>query len=217
MKPMIGVLGGTFDPIHDGHLAMARFARAQLDLSKVLLIPAGFPWQRQPRASAEDRLHMAELAVVQQPFIEVDAREVRRPTPTYTLDTLEELHASYGSDQPFCLILGSDAFLNLPTWKEWTRVLELAHVVVLCRPGFDLPVEHLSLPLREAWDARQGSVAELQNSPGGRMIRLEMPPVPISSTQIRHALAHSLSSLEGLLPPPVLNYIETHHLYRPRS
>jgi len=214
---MIGVLGGTFDPIHDGHLAMARFARAQLDLSKVLLIPAGFPWQRQPRASAEDRLHMAELAVVQQPFIEVDAREVRRPTPTYTLDTLEELHASYGSDQPFCLILGSDAFLNLPTWKEWTRVLELAHVVVLCRPGFDLPVEHLSLPLREAWDARQGSVAELQNSPGGRMIRLEMPPVPISSTQIRHALAHSLSSLEGLLPPPVLNYIETHHLYRPRS
>ncbi|WP_297501439.1 nicotinate-nucleotide adenylyltransferase [Ferrovum sp.] len=214
---MIGVLGGTFDPIHDGHLAMARFARAQLDLSKVLLIPAGFPWQRQPRASAEDRLHMAELAVVQQPFIEVDAREVRRPTPTYTLDTLEELHASYGSDQPFCLILGSDAFLNLPTWKEWTRVLELAHVVVLCRPGFDLPVEHLSLPLREAWDARQGSVAELQNSPGGRMIRLEMPPVPISSTQIRHALAHSLSSLEDLLPPPVLNYIETHHLYRPRS
>ncbi len=214
---MIGVLGGTFDPIHDGHLAMARFARTQLDLSKVLLIPAGFPWQRQPRASAEDRLHMAELAVVQQPFIEVDAREVRRPTPTYTLDTLEELHASYGSDQPFCLILGSDAFLNLPTWKEWTRVLELAHVVVLCRPGFDLPVEHLSPPLREAWDARQGSVAELQNSPGGRMIRLEMPPVPISSTQIRHALAHSLSSLEGLLPPPVLNYIETHHLYRPRS
>ncbi len=214
---MIGVLGGTFDPIHDGHLAMARFARAQLDLSKVLLIPAGFPWQRQPRASAEDRLHMAELAVVQQPFIEVDAREVRRPTPTYTLDTLEELHASYGSDQPFCLILGSDAFLNLPTWKEWTRVLELAHVVVLCRPGFDLPVEHLSPPLREAWDARQGSVAELQNSPGGRMIRLEMPPVPISSTQIRHALAHSLSSLEDLLPPPVLNYIETHHLYRPRS
>ncbi len=214
---MIGVLGGTFDPIHDGHLAMARFARAQLDLSKVLLIPAGFPWQRQPRASAEDRLHMAELAVVQQPFIEVDAREVRRPTPTYTLDTLEELHASYGSDQPFCLILGSDAFLNLPTWKEWTRVLELAHVVVLCRPGFDLPVEHLSPALREAWDARQGSVAELQNSPGGRMIRLEMPPVPISSTQIRHALAHSLSSLEGLLPPPVLNYIETHHLYRPRS
>lgn len=217
MKSMIGVLGGTFDPIHDGHLAMARFARTQLDLSKVLLIPAGFPWQRQPRASAEDRLHMAELAVVQQPFIEVDAREVRRPTPTYTLDTLEELHASYGSDQPFCLILGSDAFLNLPTWKEWTRVLELAHVVVLCRPGFDLPVEHLSPPLREAWDARQGSVAELQNSPGGRMIRLEMPPVPISSTQIRHALAHSLSSLEGLLPPPVLNYIETHHLYRPRS
>ncbi|WP_297496763.1 nicotinate-nucleotide adenylyltransferase [Ferrovum sp.] len=217
MKSMIGVLGGTFDPIHDGHLAMARFARAQLDLSKVLLIPAGFPWQRQPRASAEDRLHMAELAVVQQPFIEVDAREVRRPTPTYTLDTLEELHASYGSDQPFCLILGSDAFLNLPTWKEWTRVLELAHVVVLCRPGFDLPVEHLSPPLREAWDARQGSVAELQNSPGGRMIRLEMPPVPISSTQIRHALAHSLSSLEDLLPPPVLNYIETHHLYRPRS
>ncbi len=217
MKSMIGVLGGTFDPIHDGHLAMARFARTQLDLSKVLLIPAGFPWQRQPRASAEDRLHMAELAVVQQPFIEVDAREVRRPTPTYTLDTLEELHASYGSDQPFCLILGSDAFLNLPTWKEWTRVLELAHVVVLCRPGFDLPVEHLSPPLREAWDARQGSVAELQNSPGGRMIRLEMPPVPISSTQIRHALAHSLSSLEDLLPPPVLNYIETHHLYRPRS
>ncbi|WP_297475617.1 nicotinate-nucleotide adenylyltransferase [Ferrovum sp.] len=217
MKSMIGVLGGTFDPIHDGHLAMARFARAQLDLSKVLLIPAGFPWQRQPRASAEDRLHMAELAVAQQPFIEVDAREIRRHTPTYTLDTLEELRTVYGSDQPFCLILGSDAFLNLPTWKEWMRVLDLAHVAVLCRPGFDLPIEHFIPPLREAWNARQSSVSDIRNSLGGRMIRLEMPPMPISSTQIRHALAHSLPSLESLLPPPVLNYIETHHLYRPLS
>ena len=215
---MIGILGGTFDPIHDGHLAMARCARHALELSRVLLIPAGSPWQRCPRASAEDRLRMAELAIAGDPFLELNTCEMTRSAPTYTIDTLTELRALYGPDQPLCLILGSDAFINLTTWHAWQRLFELTHIAVLCRSGFNLPDPLRPEALQQAWTERHRlNSAELQSTPGGHMIALAMPPVPISSTQIRHALSHSLPAPEGMIPPPVLDYIETHRLYRTPS
>jgi nicotinate-nucleotide adenylyltransferase len=192
---------------------MASFAHSQLALSKVLLVPAGSPWQRQPRAAAKDRLQMTRLAAMGHPFIEVDTREIERLTPTYTIDTLEELRQQYASDQRFCLILGTDAFLNLPTWKEWTRILELTHIAVLCRPGFDFVENQLPIPLRPVWSERHCTPEHLTGREG-QIVRLDMPPVPVSSTQIRHALAHSLPCPEGLLPSSVWNYIDSHHLYR---
>lgn len=214
MKPLIGLLGGTFDPIHEGHLAMARYALSALHLAKVLLIPAGSPWQRHPRATATDRLRMAELAICGIPSLEVDPCEITRPAPTYTLDTLMELRARYGAEQPFCLLLGSDAFLNLPTWHHWQELLEHTHIAVLCRPGFDLPSPLTPVSLEHAWQERQASTQELVFSPAGKMVLLPMPPVPISSTQIRHALTHSLNLSVGLVPATVIQYIETQQLYR---
>lgn len=214
MKPMIGILGGTFDPIHNGHLAMARCARDTLHLSRVLLIPAGSPWQRQPRASADDRLRMTELAICNEPTLEIDDCEIRRLAPTYTIDTLQELRQIHGDDQPFCLILGSDAFLNLTTWHAWKTLLDLTHIVILCRPGFNLPTQLNPESLRQAWLARQTDWSALHRFPSGKISALPMPPMPISSTQIRHALAHFLPAPEGLIPANVLDYIETHQLYR---
>ncbi|MDA8416763.1 MAG: nicotinate-nucleotide adenylyltransferase [Betaproteobacteria bacterium] len=216
MKPLIGLLGGTFDPIHEGHLAMARHALSTLNLAQVLLIPAGSPWQRRPRAPATDRLRMAELAIAGLPYLEVDPCEIIRPAPTYTLDTLTELRAKHGPDQPFCLLLGSDAFLNLPTWYHWKQLLDLTHIAVLCRPGFDIPSPLTPDDLEQAWQTRRVAAEALASNPAGKMITLSMPPVPISSTQIRHALAHSLPLSSELVPTTVLQYIAAQQLYRSR-
>jgi len=209
----VGIVGGTFDPIHAGHLAMAREAQRQLHLEQVLLIPAGAPWQRTPEASALDRLAMARLAVGTAGPIRVDDREVRRHRPTYTLDTLLELRAELGTASPLWLILGADAFLNLPTWHRWEELFLYAHIAVACRPGYDLHKMDMAPALRQrlqrlGTDPQRGSVP----SPAGTIALLDMPLFDVSSTEVRHALHHH-QPVGDLLPAAVLDYIESHQLY----
>ncbi len=214
----VGIVGGTFDPIHAGHLAMAREAQRQLDLEQVLLIPAGTPWQRNPEAPAKDRLAMARLAVGCGDTIKVDDREVRRNRPTYTLDTLQELRAEWGADRPLWLILGADAFLNLPTWYRWEELFQYAHIAVACRPGYDFQLKEMAPALRErlsggnlGTDPIMGSVPKFP--PNGTIALLDIPLLDISSTGVRNALQHH-QPVGDLLPASVLDYIESHQLYR---
>ncbi len=138
MTSVLGIFGGTFDPIHCAHLELAREVRAALDLAAVRFIPAGDPPHRAaPVASAMHRLAMVELAVADHPGLEVDAREIHRRGRSYTVETLEELRDEAPA-RPLALIVGADAFLGLPTWHRWRELFELAHVVVVARPGVDV-------------------------------------------------------------------------------
>jgi nicotinate-nucleotide adenylyltransferase len=216
----IAILGGTFDPVHYGHLRLADDVRRALDLAQVRLVPAGDPPHREgPAASAKDRRTMLELAVAQFPGLVVDDRELRRPGKSYTVTTLEELRRAYPA-HPLLLLLGADAFRGLPTWHRWEALFELAHLVVVERPGVDLAA---SLPpaLQAHWRSRlTADPAVLHMRPAGAILAQTIAPQAVSATAIRQALARggaAAQELTGLLPPAVLAYIERKQLYRPPS
>lgn len=211
MRP-IGVLGGTFDPIHYGHLRPADEARKALGLSEVRVIPAARPpHRRAPVASAEQRLRMVELAVATMPGFVVDDREYRRGGPSYTVLTLESLRAEFGS-RPLCLLMGMDAFAGIESWHQWARLPALAHLVVMHRPGSPLPARAADLPeWARARVAR--SPRALAAQPAGSILFQPVTPQDISGTRIRAAIAAG-EDVRAWLPPAVWQYIDTHNLYR---
>ncbi len=215
----LGLLGGTFDPVHYGHLRAADAVRRALHLAEVRLFPAGDPPHRAaPVATAAHRLAMLELALPEFPGLVVDAREIARAGKSYTVLTLEELRAEAPS-RPLVLILGVDAFAGLPTWHRWQAILHLAHLVVVTRPDAAL-ADALAGPLAEAWVARHvDDAARLESQPAGAIYALSIAPQPISATFIRRALAagaDGLDAVRGMVPPAVLAYIDRNQLYRSR-
>ncbi len=188
----IGVLGGTFDPIHNAHLLLAEQAREQLGLKKVLFIPAGDPWRKAFRRvlPAEHRLAMTQLAVEDDPGFVVDDCEIKREGATYTADTLRDLHKRRAKDELY-LLLGEDALADLPFWRAPETIAEQAWIVVAPRGGVVLP--------------------ELPFDPE-RVVRIKMPFMEISSTDIRER-AKAGHSLRYLVPDAVAEYIEEHKLY----
>ena len=205
------LLGGTFDPVHAGHLALARRAADGL-AAEVRLLPAGQPPHREaPQASAGQRLAMLELAVAADPRLRVDPRELQRDGPSYTVDTLRELRQELGLDAPLGLLLGADAFLGLPSWHQWASIPQLAHLVVVTRPGSRLDL--LPPPLQAALEDRWTSdPRRLAGRPAGLVHQLQMQPDPSSSTAIRAALARGESP--AALAAAVLAYIRQQGLYR---
>ncbi len=221
----LGLLGGTFDPIHAGHLAMACAAHDQLQLDRVLLLPAGNPWQRQPLASAQQRLQMAHLATRAYPFLQVDGRETQRSGPTYTIDTLHQLREEYGPRAGLYLILGTDAFFNLPSWHHWPSLFDLCHIVLMARNAPNPPPAQWPTPLQDHGlrlrTQSPGSAGpELSgadcSAPAGLILSLSAPLHPATSTHIRSLLRQGQRT-DQLLPKAVLDYIETHHLYQQGS
>lgn len=206
----IGLFGGTFDPIHVGHLALGRTAIDAFRLDELRLIPTGRSWQKDAAgASAEQRLEMARLAVADLPGFVVDDREVRRGGASYTIDTLRGLRDELGPQPLLLLLLGSDQLHNLHTWQGWQSLLDYAHIGVTQRErvalaGFPAPVEALL--------AERGRDA-LPDAPAGTIVFFGMPPVPVSATALRRQLANGDAPAE-LVPPRVLDYIRMHHLYR---
>ena len=143
---LIGILGGTFDPVHLGHVALAEAALAQLPLAEVLWLPSGNPGHRgAPVAGARDRLAMLRLTTEGNSRYRIDASELERSEPTYTVHTLTRLRAQLGDAQPLALLLGSDSFLSLPTWLRWRELFDLAHIAVASRPGY-LPTDGGPVP-----------------------------------------------------------------------
>ena len=209
----LGVFGGTFDPIHYGHLRLAETAREALGLARVRLIPAGQPPHRAtPGAAGAHRLAMARLAAADNPAFEVDPAEVEAAQASYTILSLERLRAELGPRRPLVLLLGVDAFLGLPTWRRWTELLDFAHLAVANRPGYSLDAAQMPAALADLVARRKASPAALGAAPAGAIVPFEMTPLAISATDIRARAAAGLS-LRYLLPPPVVDYISRHQLY----
>jgi nicotinate-nucleotide adenylyltransferase len=212
----VGILGGTFDPIHLGHLRLAQELAQTLRLAEVHFVPSGTPPHRaQPRTPSAHRLAMVRLAVAGNPVFSVDEREVRRSGPAYTFDTLTELRAEVGAATPLVLLVGADAFLDFAAWHRWHELFGLAHIAVAHRPGF--PVERwrdaMPQPLAREYAARlmQQPLA-VHLAAGGGIVVIPFTALDISATAIR-ALVGSGGSPRYLLPDPVLDYIQREGLY----
>jgi len=211
----IGILGGTFDPIHYGHLRLAEEMLELAGLQQLRFIPTGIPSHRTvPQVSARQRSEMVALAIADQPAFVLDEREVRRERKCYTVDTLRELRAELGEQQPLCLLMGGDAFLQLHTWHEWQALFELAHIVVGYRPGYTITERIGSVPaaLREQYRQRLCASHALRDRAAGGIAVLAIPKLEISATVIRARLAEQ-RSIRYLLPQAVAQYIHQHNLY----
>ncbi len=218
-RPRIGILGGSFDPIHVGHLALGRAACEALRLDRLLVIPTGESWQKTgkgaARTSAADRLAMVRIALDSRPQgdspcrWEVDGIEVDREGPSYTVDTLRALRRRFGETAALVLLLGSDQMHNLPTWHRWEELLDLAHIAATQRERIPL---HGLPPAVESLMAERGRDA-LPDAPAGNIVLFRMPPVAVSATALREQLARGEMPRE-LLPPGVPEYIASRSLYR---
>lgn len=218
MRAPVAILGGTFDPVHLGHLRLAEDVRHALRIAQVRLVPAGDPPHRGgPAASATDRLAMLRAAVREFPGLIVDPREIERSGKSYTVLTLEELRAEDPA-RPTWLLVGADAFHGLPTWHRWKDVFRLAHVVVVARPGTDM-MQGMPAELAAEWHARHVACpAALFSTPAGAIFEQPVAPHDISATAIRKQLARGepgRAAVVQLLPSAVLAYIDQHHLYNP--
>jgi len=208
---MIGILGGTFDPIHYGHLRPAHEVFRRLEMASLRLIPASTPPHRQsPFANASHRLRMVELAAVEFPGVVVDDREIRRGGVSYTVSTLESLRAEVG-DAPLCLLVGSDAFAGLPTWHRWEILFDFAHFVVMERPGAPLGRAR-AFPW--AMERISKDIDDIAIAPGGRILFVPVTPLDISATRLRETIGRGETPSPDELPAAVWKYIVDHHLYR---
>jgi nicotinate-nucleotide adenylyltransferase len=208
----VGVFGGTFDPIHYGHLRPALELLETLELSEVRFIPCRIPVHRDtPSITAEQRLELVRLATVGQAGFVADDRELRRPGPSYMVDTLASLREEIGTTVPLCLILGSDAFRELATWRRWRELTDLAHLVVMQRPGASLVLPS-ELEAFVAPRLLDDSLALHERSAGSILLQ-PVTQLAISATQVRTLLARGQSA-RYLLPEAVLTHIHNHALYR---
>ena len=217
-SPIIAILGGTFDPIHYGHLRLGADVKSAVGLDEVRLVPAGDPPHRAPPvASAEHRLAMTELGCADFPGLIADAREVHRPGPSYTVLTLESLREEQRG-RPLALVIGADAFAGLEQWRRWQQLFTLAHFLVVERPGTAFDPAALPATLRTQWERRLTTDAmRLERSLAGAILRVDVTPQPISASSIRAALARGpagRNTVRGLLPASVLAYIDRNQLYR---
>ena len=207
----IGVLGGTFDPVHIGHLRGALEVAEMMELDELRLTPNARPPHRDtPQVSALDRLAMVECAVAGVATLVVDPRELQRNKPSYTIDTLELMRAELAADDQLFLLLGWDAFCGLPMWHRWEELLQHCHILVLQRPDADSEPPDA---LRNLLAARSVSDPLALKGPGGQIAFVWQTPLAVSATQIRQLLA-SGKSVRYLVPDAVLAYIDAHGLYR---
>jgi nicotinate-nucleotide adenylyltransferase len=197
----VGILGGTFDPVHLGHLIVAEEARVRLELDRVVFIPTGHPWLKgaPPVASGADRLRMVEMAIVSNSAFQVSSNEVDRSGPTYTVETLQELTGELGPDAVLHFIMGMDALEQFDRWKEPEKLLGLCRLAIVNRPGHQgVDVNDLVKRFPQA---------------GTRLTLLSVPRIEISSTEIRQRVARGIT-IRYLVPDAVEGYISQHKLYR---
>lgn len=212
--PLLGILGGTFDPIHNGHLYIADQVIQHLGLQQLLLIPCKQPvLKTSAHARAADRLAMLELASEALANIHIDKREILRDSPSYMVDTLASLQQDY-PEQALCLIVGRDAFNDLPKWHQWQQLLSLCHLIVIERPNCPA----VNDPVLEQLIAGQqvDSVSALKQTLAGCIYFLTCPPTPLSSTGIRQAIADG-EMPKASLPNEVWPYIQKNKLYKNRE
>jgi len=208
---VIAIFGGTFDPIHTGHIQTALEVSKKFNLDEIRFLPCKTPvHDKSPHLLAEHRVHMLELALENIPSLKVDYSEVERDTPSYMVSTLESIRNEYPKN-PICLILALDAFLKFDTWHQWQKIPDLAHLIIVPRLGYELPIEGDVVTLmseRQSFD-----FDDLNNALCGRLFYVDTSTFDISSTKIREFYA-SGEIPEEFLPEAVAKYIEKHDLYR---
>ncbi|WP_372781337.1 nicotinate-nucleotide adenylyltransferase [Litorivivens sp.] len=208
--PAIAILGGTFDPVHIGHVRSAQELCHRLGLNQCLLVPCHLPPHREsPQSSADHRLQMVELAVAGIDGLAADDRELRRSGPSYTVDTLAEIRAEQGAAVSVNFVMGSDAYNNLHTWSRWQSLFEFANVVVMHRDGFrETPVPEV----RDYAATRLVDPERLKDISHGAMAHVALTPWPQSATQVREYLQRGVIPGDSL-PAGVADYIKQHRLY----
>lgn len=211
---VIGIFGGTFNPIHNGHLALAQSVLDTLHCSQIRFIPAAIPPHKAtPAVTAQHRATMVQLAIADHPQFVLDTCELDRQGPSYTIETLHLLKQRL-PDQSLCLIMGQDSYLKLPTWHRWLELLDYCHLLIVHRAdlesGLHVHPEHAD-KLVEITQAAQRFAEKKQ----GSISYLTITPPDISSTRIREALRYKSNDLAHELPEKVLHYLQENHLYQP--
>ena len=196
----IGVMGGTFDPIHIGHLAIAEEAKTRVNLAEVRFVPAGLPWLKtdRPISAVEHRVEMVRLAIADKPYFKLSTVEIERDGPSYTVDTIADLQGQIGAGDELFLILGWDSLAELPEWHEPSRLITMCRLVVAPRPGY-------SCPKLKVLDKSIPGISQ-------RVMLMDKPNLDISASVIRERVARGLS-IRHLVPEPVNRYIKEHGLY----
>ncbi|WP_145589767.1 nicotinate-nucleotide adenylyltransferase [Yersinia rochesterensis] len=215
-RTLYALFGGTFDPIHYGHLKPVEALAQQVGLQHIILLPNHVPPHRpQPEANAQQRLKMVELAVADNPLFSVDSRELLRDSPSFTIDTLEALRKERGATRPLAFIIGQDSLLSLHKWHRWQSLPDVCHLLVCARPGYS---QTLETPELQQWlDAHRVFEPEaLSLRPHGAIYLADTPLLNISATDIRHR-RHNGESCDDLLPRAVQRYIELQGLYRQKN
>jgi nicotinate-nucleotide adenylyltransferase len=211
----VALLGGSYDPVHHGHVALANLFFTLLQPDQLRIIPAGKPWQKSGlRASPDERVAMLELAFRETGMrFAVDRQEIERATPTYTIDTLRNVRAEVGPDASLVFLMGADQLQQLDTWRDWRALFGLAHIGVAARPGYSLAEAALPPAVAQEFLLRQGSLDQLRSTPSGHTYLAQTLDVDISATQVRAALQRG-ESANSLISPVVLDYIQQHNLYK---
>ncbi len=234
MSACLALLGGSFDPVHHGHLALAAFFASLLQPDELRILPAR-PWQKASLQAGDlDRIRMLDLAFAGQPVaagtrLVIDTREVDRGSPTYTVETLRGLRAEVGDAASIVFLMGADQLQKLDTWREWQALFDLCNLGVAARPGYALDQDKLPPAVAQQLARRLATPAEVRASPHGKVCLAHTLAVDISATQIRNALAARAdmeahtgagkgadkgTDLSALLPRQVLDYIQQHNLYK---
>ncbi len=212
MTQPVGILGGTFDPVHNGHLHLATTFLEQLKLAEILFVPSNNPPHRPaPLASPEQRLEMLKLAVENHPHLKIDDCELERGGISYTIDTLKLIRNKIG-EAPLCLIMGMENFRTLNHWHQWQSLLDYAHIVIVNRPERDENINSEEIKNFMSTFITT-AIEDLRDQAAGCILRLDIPMLDISSTQIRNNIHSNLDS-ESLLSDKVLDFIHTQHLYK---
>lgn len=211
----IVILGGSFDPVHAGHIAIAEYFCHLFQTRILRLIPAGNPWQKPIlHASATQRIDMLKLAFDTSLLsVTIDRQETERRGPGYTVDTLRAIRAETGNEASLVFILGADQLLNLNTWHQWKQLVEFAHIAVASRPGFVIAPSTLPPEVHDLFFSRLANPEKIRNTPCGHTFLAESIDVDISASEIRENTGHS-DTYHPLVPTKVLDYIVKNNLYR---
>jgi nicotinate-nucleotide adenylyltransferase len=215
IRRCIALLGGSFDPVHNGHIALGEYFVKLLRPDELRIIPTGNPWQKHGlQASAEDRVAMVRLAFDRQSVpVTIDRQEIERKTATYTIDTLRAVRAELGPEISILFLIGADQLQHLNTWQGWQELFNYAHICAASRPGFEIDASHVPEVVTSEFARRAGTPEQLRATTHGLAYIASDLAVDISATQIRSVLQCGHQP-DSLIPARVLDYIKLHHLYQ---
>ena len=214
-KSCIAILGGSFDPVHNGHVALGEYFVDLLAPDELRVIPTGNPWQKHGlQATPQQRVEMVRRAFSRQSVpVRIDQQEIERPTVTYTIDTLKALRTELGPDVSIVFLMGADQLQHLNTWQGWHELFDYAHLCAASRPGFGMEPANVPVGVMQEFSRRAASPQQIRSTAYGLTYLASNLAVDISATEIR-AILYSGARPDTLVPPGVLDYIEQHHLYK---